>query len=291
MRANLIQRFPRPHIRSAQRLRLQRGISCACARTPFSRHLRWALEITERLGHRTTWRGIRPEGMTLSLGAPFWILLRHISMGRLYSTVSALPPRTRERDESTVRRLTSAPDGKLQVLSSEKAAQEPPRAATNVLNWVQNRIHTFSATLLSQESCTIKRTERFTVSEFLSAMSERPFSPQRIRLTHPPSVDAKTEMDIPARVQRRHRRVEQKSFLASRDLDPLPSIRLAEHLPVVEKSRPRLPARAEESDFEAKPRGRASRTEPPVNIGQITDAVLQQLDRRLVSARERMGRI
>lgn len=37
--------------------------------------------------------------------------------------------------------------------------------------------------------------------------------------------------------------------------------------------------------------GRVAQPAAPINMAQITDAVLQQLDRRLIAARERMGRI
>ena len=59
---------------------------------------------------------------------------------------------------------------------------------------------------------------------------------------------------------------------------------------VIERAQPRVRARQEPA-LEAAPRERAWQRESVVDVAQITDAVISQLDRRLIAARERRGKI
>jgi hypothetical protein len=87
--------------------------------------------------------------------------------------------------------------------------------------------------------------------------------------------------------------MEQRHFLRVRDdAHEPPSVQVVERPDVVRKSRLQVSADVdEEAAIESRPGARVARPNAPVNIAQVTDAVLQQLDRRMVSARERMGRI
>jgi len=299
-----VQLFPRGIVRKADRFVQRHGISRSCAAAQVSRHLHWVLAITERLAHRMTWCGIHPENMTLSLARRFWILLRDIAAGRPHPAFTILSPQTRERREPAARQFAHAHEWKLQILSPQLMTHGPTRnVAPTISAFVQNRVHTSTTVTLTQLVRSIEAAARLSLRESpLATGGERTFSPppassvvqSAIRPLHSVFAESDPEIgDIPARVQHRHRRVEQRPFLCSGDFaDRLPTLRNAEQPVVVDKSQLRIRARADdELPFGHKPRGRASPAEPPVNIGRITDAVLQQLDRRLVAARERVGRI
>lgn len=253
-----------------------------------SRHLRWTLAITERFGRRITWRGIHSENMILSHPARFGIFLRRISVEHSHSGILINFLRNGEHSEPRFRQSVFAPDGKPLALSSQLMTGEPTRTAALSAACVQNRIHRLTTATIAQRNRLIERTERFEVRA--SLFENRGAHPT----IHPLlSQLAESGSDILAPVERKHRRLEQRPFLKPRDAADEPRLVAApEDLTVVAKSRPRVPAAAtSESSFSAKPRVSTARPEFPVNIGQITDAVLQQLDRRLVAARERMGKI
>jgi hypothetical protein len=108
---------------------------------------------------------------------------------------------------------------------------------------------------------------------------------------------ARDESDDPApspvgmalRIRRKHQRVEEHGFRFRRDL-------------VIEE--PRLPvsemtlaaSRSSRPQPDTKVRvetagGAVSQAKPVLNTAQLTDEVLKQLDRRLIAARERRGKI
>jgi hypothetical protein len=99
------------------------------------------------------------------------------------------------------------------------------------------------------------------------------------------------ESSLPERVMRRLRRVEERPLRYAR---PSAAMRFAapgpEETATARQSRKHSISQPN-VDLEAQVVGRAVQPPAAVNVTQITDAVLQQLDRRLVAARERMGRI
>lgn len=302
MRGNSIQHFRRGIAGRASRLQPRPGFSCAyAARTP--RHLRWIIAITHRLARRVTWRGIHPESMTLPL-ASRWILVSNIIGGRSNSLTLVLSARAREREKPTVHRLPCVPYSK-PLLSSQSAIDELARIpAPAILTRVQNRVHELTTATFSRHICIREHTVRSVVREWSRAPSGGTTSSSSVKsaFVHRPirprpsqAVDFTPPMrDIPTQVQRRHRRLEQRPFLSVRDAASPPSpVEIAEHPDVVRKLRPRAPACVidEERPVQAKSRGRTAQPDSPVNVAQITDAVLQQLDRRLIAARERMGRM
>lgn len=300
MSGKSIQHFSKEIIHNAHHLKRRRGIPCWCAQV--SRHLCWAVAIAERLTRRVPRYRTHPEKMTLSFASRFWVLLRRIGGKSHHPAISITSPQTRERHDLCQSAYT--PDRKIRFIVPQAMAHKAmrlPSAAPSF--WAHHRLHNLTAAALSQQIRTIERTERFLIRlSLLTSSGERVSSSpvasflarQTIRPLQVPAAGSSFEVgDIPAQVQKRHRRLEKRLFLRPPEAtDQFRSTSISEHPVVVEKSKPRNSAPADHTtQFERKPRSRISTPEPPVNIGQITDAVLKQLDRRLVAARERMGRV
>jgi hypothetical protein len=127
-----------------------------------------------------------------------------------------------------------------------------------------------------------------------------PFTPLGIapadRVVAPPRFSRRDEFVEPeavvgtlsARVIRKHRRVEARPTRLH-DLRTQTPALMPEKPVVIERARPRL--RTQEPPLEVGPRDRAGQLGSAVNVAQITDAVISQLDRRLIAARERRGKI
>jgi hypothetical protein len=105
------------------------------------------------------------------------------------------------------------------------------------------------------------------------------------------SVKRRIEMPV-ARLVERHQRVEVAHERLAREFGPQPSIQSPEG-PADEMTR--SISRARRHGQEPAEVQEPSRTRPApqggVNVTQVADEVLKQLDRRLIAARERMGRI
>ncbi len=108
---------------------------------------------------------------------------------------------------------------------------------------------------------------------------------QLVRRWQTTSLVTSQARDVPARLRRRATRQElpvpdRLNVLAGRD------------------RRHGEPAPAQRPDAEALPQGSRSRSDaaplvpaaPPINVEALTSQVIQQLDRRLIAYRERMGR-
>jgi len=302
MRANSTQHFRRGIVGKLTRLQPRRGFSRAGA-VQISRHLRWTLAITNRLVRRGTWRGIHPQNMMLRVASPSWILIRKVTSRSSSFVTFVLSPLSARRDRPAAYRLADASEGKRRLLNLPLTLNEALGTVPTILPRVQDRTHTSMMTMFSRLVCAREYALRSLIREPLWAASAGKNSPLSFAstLVHPairpqPSRGAEVapeREDIPAQVRRRHRRMEQRHFLRVHDdAHEPPPVQLAKHPDVVRKSWSRVPERADDqATIESGSRGRVARSDPPVNIAQITDAVLQQLDRRMVAARERMGRI
>ena len=99
--------------------------------------------------------------------------------------------------------------------------------------------------------------------------------------------------DMPGRVTRKHRRVEQRAYPLGDDLvvTNMPRPVMADSV-TLGGSRFREPVQEYEPPVaKREPSVARLQPEPAVNVARITDEVLKQLDRRLIAARERRGRI
>lgn len=301
MSVNSIRHFSKRMIRKAGRLDRRRGIPCYCVGAQESRHVRWALAITERSARRVPRYATHPEKMTLSLAKRFWILLRQIAARCRYPAIPVISLQTRESLDRPASQSTCTRERKLHLIDPQAGERFIRAISPTSSVWPASCVHNLTKPTLSERIHVIERTERFSIRQpLLTPSRERIFAPPVAdffahRAIRPPQSHASESSpeiaDIPTQVQKRHRRLEQRLFLRPPDgADQFPSTLVPPA--VFEKLTPRASARAAiESPFEPKPQSRISPSQPPVNIGLITDAVLQQLDRRLVAARERMGRI
>jgi hypothetical protein len=106
-------------------------------------------------------------------------------------------------------------------------------------------------------------------------------------------VDESIRLEMPvARLAQRHQRVEVARERIVREFGPEPSMQSPESLArEVHRSVSRAKSHAlQEGDVQEPSRMRAA-SHGGINVTQVADEVMKQLDRRLIAARERMGRI
>lgn len=289
MRAKSTEHFRRGILRTPHGLQARRALVCS-GTAQMSRHLRWTLAITDRLARRVTWRGIHPENMLLALAARSWIYLRQLAIGRPYFMTSLLQLQTIEREMLAAH--GGGRDWRLPMRSAESTSVAtrltPVHPSAALTSGSVARVFTLTHTVTELLHKSMRREKTNYATPLISASGYRKTRPLGI-----PAAGLVDDIgELSARVQRQHRRLEEKTSPGfGNGADQEYAVRNASHPEVIEKKSP-LPAHTK-SDFPDEPmlRSRTPRPEPPMDIGQITDAVLQQLDRRLVSARERMGRI
>jgi hypothetical protein len=279
----------------------------ACAVGKVSPHVSWTSRITEKLARRTPWLGINPEAMILACVARPWILLRQTVLRQIQAGTPTSPASPKEHkgprsNESNHWLKAQSPLAILRHLAGEPI---PSSTARLMLESARNCV--------PQPAIFSTRLRRNSAVEF----AEKPAGLQRTRPLHGDAIPSRALLlslanrilvrrrpvrqeevteevrvnDVSTRVMRKHRRVEERPFMRVRDLTgrlaPAPA---AENPVVIERPRPRLAAKHKPSS-ELEPRNGVSQADRAVNMAQVTDEVLRQLDRRLVAARERRGRI
>lgn len=260
-------------------------------------HLRWTLALLGRLLRRILSRGRRWENMILARPARHWMSWPHALLLRLDPTRPAGPVSIRERSVlhlSEVRRLLNGFS-----VTSARAAGAGSIVPTAALP--QGKQHAAGEAGLS--GAIGKRNRAMEGREMISrhqhAQGARWYGLSPLRLvpanhslgSYGNAAGSTAGDAAVSRIVKRHRRVEEPRLPSS--LAPgekrSPGSAPVEPLFVAGKLRPRV---GRQSDARFAPA--ETRTDPTaqaaVNVERITDAVLKQLDRRLVAARERMGR-
>lgn len=282
----------------AFRRRVPNGTQMAILRFRFgtpsrpSRHLLWALALVERLLRRILAGSSYRENMTLLRMARSWIpgprRLLLPDSPRLYSPIS-IP----ERTVLLLRESTRWLSDRLSIPCSRSASDEDVarRARSLQSRWST----TLQTTLLSTIAVGERAREAPRAHQVRTRIEHSQALPLQLvgadRIPRLPLNE--TAESIARRLPRQYRRVEDFSFargLNSREKST-PSL-LSGPSVVVDRTRPRV------QQDSAGGIGSAGERRDPIaqpqlntNVAQITDAVLKQLDRRLVAARERMGRI
>jgi len=150
-----------------------------------------------------------------------------------------------------------------------------------------------------QRNHTVEFVEKIASSLPVRVLRERTASPMSlalppVRRKSPQASSQSDEDDSPAatlreRVLRKHRRIETRPFMTARLGTSQSRSAAISEIPTLIHRTPAQPRINPLS--ESTPRQHSAPQAPNINVAQITDAVLQQLDRRLIAARERMGRI
>lgn len=237
-----------------------------------SRHLGWILEILAKHFHREPWRGLRSGVMVLPIQARrtffrlgtniFHVAPRFFSTARL-GMAPAAPGTTRIFEPQIV-------EPRILV---EHRESEPFKPFTLRERGRPRRESNLTANEPVTPPLPLARYRERSIFERVSLRSNQPNG----------------DRGLQERIIRRMRRLEQPPLDHAR---PAALRRTApaepERAPNFDRSRREAFLRAE---FEAHALRGAVQPSLAPNVAQITDAVLQQLDRRLVAARERMGRI
>jgi len=104
-------------------------------------------------------------------------------------------------------------------------------------------------------------------------------------------IDDSEPQSVVGRIGQKHRRVEEYRLIERRELHLKRDEMQIPGSTTVLAERPQSRPRARRLALEDEPRSARPAAQPVVDATRITDEVLKQLDRRLVAARERMGKI
>jgi hypothetical protein len=264
------------------------------------RHLRWAARIASKLGRRAPWRGLHSEAMTLAHPLRTRVLRLQTLFHRFHSQTRLL--HSPERKQNATQAVERQPDRSRSLLPAPPAVVERNLPVLSfVREIVQHSAPEVSCRNIIQRNRTVEFVERVVaprlsrtmhaVSSPETSLASMPSGRATIQPTRQPS-QSDSAATLPDRVLRNHRRVEARPFLRARDAAPqiLPSA-VPEEPAVIHRTPARRRVRQFDSPTEPAPRQHIAPQAPHIDVAQITDAVLQQLDRRLIAARERMGRI
>ncbi len=308
MRSICKRAFPRHTLRTAQALACLPKFPQPRALRNVSRNFAWTLSIMDRLVHRKRWAGMHPESMVLALAARNYILLRTL--------VKQLQPETRtDPDPIKEQRHFGASEVKQWAYGPGQATilrpvvtGEPIRASAEALRQAAHHHATPRPAMLiasvqeSRSQVLARKPAGLPRSQPIYGNAMPPASlliPIAKRALVQPWLSLREEGDalelgprnMPARVTRKHRRVEERPYLHVHEVSARNEpILMPAHPITLERPRVLQPAQEyQSSKFERTAARRQA--EPAVNVARITHEVLKQLDRRLVAARERMGRI
>ena len=269
-----------------------------------SRHLHWVAGITSKITRRSPGPGLHLEAMTLTHPFRRQLLRLQTLIRHTHSEIRLLTPGTQE-----CRTRGSARDNLWFDVSRRSAISPQPiiERSRSLALFVHEILHRSAPAA----SSTVALRRRRTLTSFaeiaapgLSRRIQSRAAPAfslmsgSTRLRLPRMSTSPEEADLFAapfveRLLRRHRRIESQPFLRIRES---PSQILASPTPenptVAHRMQARRPSPQHfDGPTEPAPRQHSIVPAPHINMTQITDAVLQQLDRRLIAARERMGRI
>lgn len=274
------------------------------------RHARWAQQLLARVMHRRTGRGWFPETMIAALAgrAPIYLLQRFMT-DTWNVTQSAAPPAPgkegfRMRDRVVPIRGEQGVHAVVQNFFPVQFRREATREPSTVLSpmilmpsqlvpglVVRDRLETLSAG--SASSLRRRRMRREAGSETAGG----PLLLSRKRSVAANSPEGGEELpwgagNVLANLARKHRRVESPApaAIGAQTAVVAATPRYSEETTAA--NRDAAAARqARVGEHEMEQGNTSRRTEVPFDATRITDEVLKQLDRRIVAAKERRGRI
>ena len=266
-----------------------------------SRHLSWAAGITSKLARRSRWPRSFPAAMTLLHPSRTRIL-------RLQTLIRQTHFRTRLYSPIGGQNLIKFNGSDSHVKADLKPALAPQtiiERTTSSAWFVRELMRPGASAAASSAALRRNRTVEFdqialprisrSVAGSVGSSASLALSwPTRAttQAGHQPGESDSAATALPERVLRRHRRIEARPFLQPRGLVPQVAVApTLEEPAAIHRAPSRRRAQQVDPPAEAEQRPRSAAQAPNINVAQITDAVLQQLDRRLIAARERMGRI
>jgi hypothetical protein len=265
-----------------------------------SRHLRWAAGITSRLALRSYWPGLHPEVMTMTHPVRARILRLQTLLRHTHSQTRLMYSPAMESTATGAARPNSHIETNRQFAIPHQTIVERKHSPVSFVREIVRH-----GAPLAQSVGAIQRNRTVEFVEKIAPPRISRLVPGNIGSVlprpHRPIAQSRSEQDkwesvsesLPERVVRKHRRIEARVFLQPRGLAPqifaapTPEEPAVSHTTLARRrAQPRL-----EEPTESPRRPHSAPQASNINVAQITDAVLQQLDRRLIGARERMGRI
>ena len=268
-----------------------------------SRHLRWASGITSRLALRSRWPGLHPEAMTVT--HPFRALilrlqtwLRHTHSQTLMYSPALHPTATGSPGPN------SQTEANRQLMDPHQTIVERSHSSVSFVREIVRHTAPLAQPVGAfQRNRTIEFVDTIVLPRNSGLVPNNIGSSASLAIPRPRRGIAQSDSEqdkpesvsesLPERVVRKHRRIEARPFLQPRGLAPqIVPASTPEELAVSHTTLARRLAQQRlEEPIESPTRPHSAPQAPNINVAQITDAVLQQLDRRLIGARERMGRI
>jgi len=268
------------------------------ARLPWTpRHVAWALALVERLVRRVLLAPANREDQILRRAARHWIWRSQTVTLRSGAMRTAAQILMRERTIihlSELRRgLNGAPAAAATATKGRGFALAPfPRELSRSLQPEA----TVLGAMAKRSRVAAALDTALRRQPWQGAYAQRLLPLQRMPLNSSSGTPRRESTELtdaeglPHRVVRQHRRVEEDSLARALKSEERKAPSLPSEIPLAVENPQFLIRRKSAGDSVPPAARRDSAAHPKVNVAQIADAVLQQLDRRLIAARERMGR-
>lgn len=295
MKVNPIRPSHRRWPRSIARRRETRGLGLSVQGSTFSRHARWAQRIAARFVRNGTRPSIGSQEMVLAFGVRPWffVLKKSCFNTRLMDERGrAVQPHVVRETQTFVRNFTSAriyresaPEGPYGRGAGNSAASPDARAhRTGRRTRGTNVEETPSAARPEARAIARSTPSLLRTSTLRSALILSAAEPTDREEDQGPRV-------VIASVTQKHRRIEERGANLARDIAPVLALSPSAEPTAAPNPQAATARKSQRSIVEPEPNSPAARGEAPLNISRVTEEILEQLDRRMTAARERMGRI
>ena len=293
--------------REGGRKRMGRQQRIARCGSPMLWHTRWAERIIGRFARRMSRAAMHPEAMIMAFAArpSSYILQRFLFNTWVTGGNGALSAGQgsafRTSGDQPQARGVHEPQSVVRNFFSTQFRREIARDAQSVRGQSSQAMFPISGALGGGKMR--KQSGGEGTALWRARMSQRDFPgvlPLAGYLTHRTALVAPTVQrseaeiggvyELVANATQKHRRIEELRLAAGRD--PVPTLALpamSESVATVER-RQIQSRRPHKSKFESEPRHAQARPDFAFDAARVTDEILKQLDRRVIAARERMGR-
>jgi hypothetical protein len=289
-------------LRGWARGRMGRNARGAGRRGDLPWHAQWVQRIVGGFGRRGVRSGMHPEKMILDFARRPWIFLLQNFLAHMWvaggNERSAIKQRAAHRplEADLLFQGIRKPDASSQNFQALPIFREPARGAAGQAfvaiprAWGSGKI-----TNESEHGESSFGGGRLSRAGSAAVMPHAQFLAQRTPVVFPAARRSLLEStagadDLAANVTQKHRRVEERRLAASRDPGPVSGLWGPSESIVTAERRPMQSRKTRISNVESETLNSPARPEFPINVARVTDEILKQLDRRVIAARERMGR-
>jgi hypothetical protein len=282
--------------------RMRRNARGAGRRGDSSQHAQWVQRIVGCFARRGVRTGMHPEKMILDFARRPWIFFLQNFLTHMWVAGGNERSATKQRADHRPLEADLEFQGiRKPATSSQKYLGlpifgEPARgAASRALFAIRDAVGSGKIANESDRGESTFGRSRLSRADSATVIPRTQFLARHIPMVFPAARRSLLESsagaaELVANVTQKHRRIEERRLAASRDAGPVSGLwELSESMVTAER-RPMQSRKTRISNMESGALNSPGRPEFPINVERVTDEILKQLDRRVIAARERMGR-